>query len=154
CTALAVYLILEFYGAVSVGVGDLKEAGNLRQGALSDMSLSTGLNILAYTVSIGAVIALAQFFGSTTLKQRVLWAGVCILCAVGSFVPLSRGSFVALLGASLFVLLRYRRAVANPLTLLVLISVVVVAFALTPRALTQRYASLGSEGTSQEATTG
>jgi hypothetical protein len=154
CSVLAIYLLLEFYRAVNVNVGSLKEAGYLRQGALSDLGIGTGLNILAYTVGMGAVVALAQFFGSKSAKAKILWSAIYIICAVGSFVPLSRGSFLALVGASLFVVLRNRHALIKPGTLVVLIGIVVLAFSLTPRALTERYTSLGLAGQEEEAKTG
>jgi hypothetical protein len=154
CSMLAVYLILAFYGAVNADVTSSKEAGYLRLSALSDMGLATGLNILGYTVGMGAVVALAQFFGSKSTKSRIFWSAIFILCAVGSFVPLSRGSFLALVVASLFVILRNRGALWKPGTLVVLIGAVVLAFSLTPPALTERYASLGSEGQLQKSSTG
>lgn len=154
CSVLAVYLILSFYGAVSIDVGSAKEASYLRQGALSDIGLGTGLNILGYTLGMGAVVALAKFFGSRSLKSRIVWSAIYILCAVGSFVPLSRGSFLALVAASVSVVIRNRGRLWNPGTLIVFIGIIVLAFSLTPQALTERYASLGSEGHLQEAKTG
>lgn len=154
CSLLAVYLILQFYGAVNVDVGSARDAGYLRKDALSNVGLATGLNILAYTVGMGAVIALAQFFGSRSLRAKIAWLSIYVLCAVGSFVPLSRGSFLALVGASLFVLVRNRRALIKPGTLTVLVGAVVLAFSLTPPALTERYASIRLDGQPEETRTG
>lgn len=151
CSVLAFYLVYNFYGAVTVEVEDFRQAGYLRDAALSELSLATGINILGYTVGMGAIIALTQMLGTAVIWRRIVWGAIYVLCAVGSFIPLSRGAFLALVAASGLVVLRNLRGLMKPGRLLFFIGVIAIAFSLTPRALTERYSALSPEG---EALTG
>ncbi|MGH9966925.1 MAG: O-antigen ligase family protein [Pyrinomonadaceae bacterium] len=139
CSALALYLVYNFYGSVSSEVGGFREASRLRDQALSEISLDTGLNILGYTVGMGAVIALSRFLYAKDRKTRVLWGSMFTLCAVGTFIPLSRGALVALVTASLLVLFRNRKRLMKPAVLFTLLALVVLVVSFFPPALMQRY---------------
>jgi O-antigen ligase len=139
CSMLALYLVYNFYGSVSSEVSGFREAGRLRDQALKEMSLDTGLNILGYTVGMGAVIALSRFLAARDRKSKVLWGGVFSLCVVGTFIPLSRGALIALVAASLLVLSRNRKRLMKPAILFPLLILLVLVLSFLPPALTERY---------------
>lgn len=145
CSLIAIYLVYNFYGIVSLDVGGFKQAGTLRDKAFEQMSLETGLNILGYTVGLGAVVALAQLFTAKRNIVRILWGGIYMLCAIGSFIPLSRGAFVALVIGSMLVMSRNFAKVLKPELVMLFILIGIVVISLVPEALTQRYSVLNPE---------
>lgn len=149
CSFIALYLIYNFYGAVSGNVTGFKEAGTLRDKAFEAMTLETGLNILGYTVGLGAIVALSYLFVAKKNSHRIMWGGIYVLCAIGSFIPLSRGAFVALIIGSVLVLSRNFSKVLNPGTVALFIVIGFTVISLVPEALTERYSVINSE---QEAT--
>jgi O-antigen ligase len=145
CSLLAVYLVYNFYGIVNMEVSGFKQAGTLRDKAFEQMSLETGINILGYTVGLGAVVALSYLFSSKTKMWRIFWGGIYVLCAIGSFIPLSRGAFVAFIIGSLLVLSRNFTKVLNPGAIALFIVIGITVVSLVPEALTERYMVSNSE---------
>jgi O-antigen ligase len=142
CCFLAIYLIYNFYGSVSLQVTSETAASNLRDSTLREMSLATGINILGYTVGMGAVIALTHFILTKRKLLRVVWGGVYVLCAVGCFIPLSRGALIALVLGSILVISRNLSSFIRPGRMLLFVAVVAFLFSVVPDALTERYSTL------------
>jgi O-antigen ligase/polysaccharide polymerase Wzy-like membrane protein len=135
---LALYLILNFYGSVSSSVTDYQTASRLRVAAFDDASLHANLNILGYTVGIGAVIAIAKLMGAKRLWTRIGWGGLYVLCAIGTTVPVSRGAFIALLAASVLILVRSLTNSAGFGKVIIIIAVISAVLSLMPDALSAR----------------
>lgn len=142
CVFLALYLVANYYGSVSLGVSGYREAGRLRSAALGGMAIDTGLNILGYTIGMGAVVALSYFLGSDSRRARLFWGAIYVICAVGSFVPLSRGAFLAFGVGSIIVLWRNFSKLLRPGKIVLLVGMAVALISLMPQALTERYTSL------------
>ena len=146
CSLLALYLVYNFYGSVNVDVSGWREASRIRGQAFAEIPLETNLNVLGYTVGMGSIIALAKLLVSNRMALRTLWGSLYVLCAVGSLMPLSRGAFIAVVGASIAVLCRDLRKSIKPERVLFVLAIMALVFMLLPGALTGRLSSLTPGG--------
>jgi hypothetical protein len=150
CAVIAIYLVVNFYGAVSADVETAREAGRVRRLAFEDMSLTANLNVLAYTAGMGAIVALPKFLLATKTLTRISWAVVYVLCFVGCLIPLSRGAMVAVLAGSALVLFRNFASSIKPRRIVLVIAVVALLYTLTPDALTTRFATIGQNASTEK----
>jgi hypothetical protein len=146
CTILAFYLVYNYYELVNVDVTGWREGSRLRGAAFQELGLSTGLNVLGYLMGMGAVVALAKLLSSPKGGNRIVWASVFVICALGAFMPLSRGAFIAVLVGSAAVVLRNLGKLVRPGKILVMGGAVFLVFTLMPDALSERLSSLRPGG--------
>jgi len=149
---LACYLVLNFYQLVTTNVTDYHTASQLRVQAFEQASLRSNLNILGYTVGIGAIVALARLLGARRFWAWMFWGAIYLLCAVGTTIPVSRGAFIALICASALLLARSLMRSRGFAKLALVIGLAIVLFSLMPDALTARLVFLqtGSEAQMQK----
>lgn len=140
-TALAFYLIANFYGSVAVDVMDFRAAGQARAQAFEEKSLEANLNILAYSVGMGAIVALGKLLGSRGKWLRLVWGAIYVVCAIGAMIPVSRGAFVALVTSSGLILWRNLIRGKSGIAVFIL-GLMAVVFMMMPGVLTARLASL------------
>lgn len=143
CSGLGVYLLLNFYSKVNVHVTGFREASHARSEAFMGMGVSANLNVLAFTTGIGAAVALARLLSTRTARGRMLWGSLYVLCAVGAFVPLSRGALFAVVASSAIVLLRSFRKRITLRKILPVAAVVMLLVFFLPGAMIQRLSLLG-----------
>jgi len=142
---LALYLIFNFYGLVDIGGGDFKAASSIRKQAFEEMSLQVNLNILAYTVAMGAVIAAAKLLERGRILIRIIWGGAFLICAVGAMVPASRGAFLGLLCSCGVLVLRSVRSANRRASLILVIPVAIASFIFMPDSLATRLSFSGKQ---------
>lgn len=142
CAALAFYLIFNFYGMLNLGGLDFQTASHVRAGVLREAGIAANPNVLGYTVSMGAMVALTKVFAEEGWS-RIVWAGVYVLCAIGATIPASRGAFLGLIAGSGFIAWRAAaRARKSGKTVLMMIVIMVALYGLMPETLTARLSSL------------
>ena len=151
CALLGLYLIYYYYGSVNIDAGNWREASRIRGHAFDDFSRETNLNVLAYTVGMGAIVSLAKVLAASKTGQRIFWGMVYAACALGSFTPLSRGALLAVLAGSTMILWRgLRKSSMRSGSLLSVLAVIAIVFALMPGALTARFSLFAPGGSVEE----
>jgi hypothetical protein len=143
CSIVGFYLVFNFYDLVSPDVLSVKEAATVRAQVADEMTLDENLNILGYTVGMGAITAFARFLVERRGSSRILWGGTFLLCALGVFSTLSRGAFIAVAGALGLMLWRLPTRRFGSQKALFAAGAVAVLLVLTPAALTERFSATG-----------
>lgn len=142
---LAIYLIFNFYGLVDIGSGDFKAASSIRKQAFEEMSLQVNLNILAYTVGMGAVIAAAKLLERGRTLFRMMWGGAFLTCAVGAMVPASRGALLGLICSCGILVLRSVKSPERRASLILVIPVAIATYVFMPDSLATRISFSGKQ---------
>ena len=92
---LGALLFLTTYGALSgAAATDFHKASQIRNQVFSDRVIAGNLNVMAFTCTQGAIVALAFALGSASVRGRNFFAAIGIFCLVASTLPMSRGSIV------------------------------------------------------------
>jgi len=147
--AFCVSLVLIFtsYGKLSgVDVEEFEGASALREQAFESGSFFRDLNRWSFVCGLGAPVALAMFDGSTSKRQRLLWASAAFVCLLGAAMPLSRSGIMVMLAACGIVLFW---SVRSRLRLIPAVAaILILVYALTPTAVIHRFRGTG--GLSEE----
>ena len=142
---LAFYLFYNFHDLRSSRL-DLKKADWARIYMEDGMGFSSNLNILSYTVGIGAIVALTKVL-TTGGWRRIVWAAIYVLCAIGVTIPASRGAFLALAAGSGIMMWRsVTRSAKRMKQLFVMFCILVSLYAFASDTLTERLTSLVGVG--------
>ncbi len=106
---LSVFLILGFYdsfgGATAI---NLDEATTVREVIFENNPLATGLNEISFTTSQGLVVALSLALTAVTSRRRILFIGIALICAVATFLPMSRGGIMVALISYAAIMFKHR----------------------------------------------
>jgi O-Antigen ligase len=92
---MSAFLILGFYDSLEEATAlSLHEANTVRAEIFESNSLATGLNEISFTTAQSVVVALALALTAFTSLRRILFLGIAIICAVATFIPMSRGGIL------------------------------------------------------------
>jgi hypothetical protein len=106
---LALILFLTTYGALQGAVAsNYSEASMVRHEVSEGIGLEGDLNVLAFLVIQGGVVALALTLTARSVLRRVVFLGATLFCSVATFLPMSRGGMIILFCSCMTVLLTYR----------------------------------------------
>jgi hypothetical protein len=101
---LSLFLFINFYGSFGANAGsNLYEATAIRDSIFRENWLETGLNTIAFIIAQAFVVSLTLALTSRSRLQRRLFFAVLMLCAVATFLPMSRSGILiaGLAGAAL-----------------------------------------------------
>jgi hypothetical protein len=105
---MSVLLFFTTFGVLSGATAiDFEQASRLRAATLEDNPLRANLNMMAFCAAQGTVVALALALFAKSIVMRVIFVGVTIVCAIASFLPMSRSGFVILVVSCASVMLAY-----------------------------------------------
>lgn len=94
---VTIYLLSTGYSQISaVTATDFDAASEVRDQTFKATSFVANLNSLAFFAAQAGVGALALALKERSSGRRILFLGVMLVCAVGAFVPMSRGGIMIL----------------------------------------------------------